>query len=134
MSKSKKLLTIALILIALLVFYYSDAYDYIQLERKGSYQYVIEGYKEEIYERILLVKKFKGESEVNKLLFAILDNKNRDIWSKHLAISYVGINNMKEFLPSLKLIQKDFETISDLPKNAYVRELLDNTIKWLSKL
>lgn len=53
----------------------------------------IESGKDDIYENFLLVKKVKGEKEINKLLLAFLVNKNKNLLLKQIAIAYVSRNN-----------------------------------------
>lgn len=110
--KNKFYLLLAIITLGLIGFY---NFDIVKLTIMGSKDFVLNSKKDEIYENLLLVKKYKSETEFRNLISYLLSAQNVDLLSKEMAIRYAREQNKIEYLNELKIMQKYFK---DIPKDS----------------
>jgi hypothetical protein len=146
-KNKKTLIGVFLLLTFIAVITIYSFKDNIQLMFLGEYEFVIKGDKDNIYERLLLVKKNKSETEYNRLIDTLLNRHNTDLLIMEAAIRYVKENHLTEHKQRLKSIQNHFDSIpndsiwmfkvsegkyrSNGLKDAHIVPYLSSTIKEL---
>ncbi len=109
--KNKKTLRNILLFITLITVITIYFLDNIQLYYLGEYEFVIKGDKDNVYERLLLVKKSKSNKIFHKLLDTLLNPKHPDMITMGAAVRYVKENHLTEYKQSLKSILTHFDSI-----------------------
>lgn len=111
MKKNTKILFIILCFSFLSYF----NYDFLKLKLTDKYYFIQKSDSDDLYQNLLLVKKYETEKEFDELFLYLLSNQNIDLLSKRIAIRYINENNLTKYLELLKKIKSHYQ---NFPKDS----------------
>lgn len=86
-------------------------FNLLKLEVVGAKEFVLKSDKDNMYENILIVKKYKNQREFENMISFLLSSRNIDLLSKQMAIQYVKESQRKDYINQLKKIKIEFNEI-----------------------